>query len=127
MSMLDAGSAWLSGQLQQYAANPATYRRGGATGTSCPILATSAKTPTEATSEEGVTVVGMVRDFIVPAASIVLSGIQTKPESGDEIVVTGTGSVYQVMPIAPGGREWEWSDAGDETTYRIHTKQVFAE
>lgn len=120
--MLQAGSAWLSGQMQVHAAQAVTYRRGDAT---VGLDATIGRTEFEVFDNDLASIVKVEsRDFIVAAADLVLEDAAQVPKKGDQIVEVGADGktrTYEVMSPAPRTAHWRWSDPYHERM-RIHTK-----
>ena len=86
--LLQIGSDWLSDKLQQHASQAVTYQRGADT---VPLNATIGRTQFELTGEEGIVERIESRDFLIPAADLVLAGETTLPERGDLIIETDAG------------------------------------
>lgn len=65
------------------------------------------------------------RDFLIVAASIVLSGAVTLPASGDVIeeIAPDVTYRYEVRPPAEGIKPYRFCDTA-RTLLRVHTKQV---
>lgn len=95
-----------------------TYARGSATVT---LAATVGKTGQnqDIAPEGGVVIRTGVRDYIISAASLILSGSLTAPQRGDKI--TEGSSIYEVMPL--GEDCFRYCDSG-RTQLRIHTHQI---
>ena len=123
--MLAAGMAWLTGQLQAHAAQPITYQRGA---DSVSLCATFGRTKLMLANEFGtVRIEWTDRDFILPAAALVLAGQVVKPRR-DEVVTVDDGvelSTFQVLPYADEPH-WKWCDPYRQMI-RIHTQRVFTE
>jgi len=67
------------------------------------------------------------RDYLVPAAELVLEGSQVLPERGDRIRETQDSKVFVYEVMAPGKEpHFRFSDAY-RRTLRIHTKHVDTE
>jgi hypothetical protein len=68
------------------------------------------------------------RDFIVPAADLVIANTQVLPQDGDVFeILSGAevGARYEAMPI-PGGQCYRTGDA-QGVLLRIHTKRIAAD
>lgn len=122
--ILERGSNWLEDQRVAHASRPVTYQRGAS---SVDVPASIGRTEFEIDNGVGILERSESRDFLVPAADLVLDGAQALPERGDRIRETiGTVTfLYEVM--APGKEPpWRYSDAY-RRTLRIHTKLVGTE
>jgi len=120
-NLLQWGSDWLQTQLFAYCSGSVVYHRDG---DSVEVTATIGRTEFEIETEFGVHEKIESRDFLVPAAELVLAGVWTLPKRGDRIHETmgTTLFVYEVM--APGKEpHFRYSDAFRKTL-RIHTRQV---
>jgi hypothetical protein len=105
-------------------ARPVTYCRGEQ---SVEVQATLGRTVFEIADAYGVVEQSESRDFLIPAADLVLGGAVTLPERGDRVRETQDGKtlVYEVM--APGKEpHYRFSDVY-RRTLRIHTRQVAVE
>lgn len=123
VNLLQTGSDWLQAQLQQHASQPITYRRGNNT---VAVTAVIGRTEFELDNEFGVLKKIESRDFLIPAADLVLNGTPVLPERGDEIEEAQGSATYTYEVMAPGNEPaWRWSDAF-RNTLRIHTKQTDA-
>lgn len=124
VDLLQTGSDWLADQLKTHASRVVVYRRGVDEVT---VQATIGRTLFEVDNGFGIVERTESRDFLVPAADLVLAGSPALPERGDRIRETqGTTTfVYEVM--APGKEpHWRYSDPY-RRTLRIHTKHVATE
>jgi len=119
VDILERGSNWLEDQRVAHASRPVIYHRGES---NVEVPASIGRTVFEIDDGLGILERTESRDFLVPAASLVLNDTQALPERGDRIRET-IGSVtftYEVM--APGKEPpWRYSDAY-RRTLRIHTK-----
>lgn len=125
VDMLTAGVSWLSGQLQGNVAVQITYTRKG--------LAPLTLTATPGTSllkvtdpSVGARVVRTDRDYIFPAASLVLGGNKVRPAKGDTITETlasGNTETYTVLPYSDQEPVFRYSDH-EETIIRVRTKRT---
>lgn len=119
--LLQQGSDWLADQLKAHAGRTVTYRRGA---DAVAVTATIGRTEFEVDDEFGVLRKFESRDFLIPAAELVLNGQTVLPERGDEIDETqeSVAYTYEVMP--PGkAPAFRYSDPY-RRTLRIHTKQT---
>ncbi len=118
--LLHSGLAWLSGQLQAHASQPVTYRRGAQ---QVVVKATLGRRDFESDSTEGRLYI-RANDFLIRAADLVLNGLATLPERGDQIDVDFGGQVATFEVLAQDGiPPWEYSDPFQHVM-RIHTKKV---
>jgi hypothetical protein len=120
--LLQFGSDWLAAKLKAHASRPVVYRRGAA---EVAVQATIGRTLLKLDDGYGgVRMEWTDRDFLIPAADLVLGAVVVLPERGDVIreTVGAATFVYEVM--APGKEPaWRWSDVYRKVL-RIHTKQV---
>ncbi len=87
------------------------------------ILATIGNTPTqEVISDDGATVRGVNRDYLIAVSDLTHGGIPVIPLDGHTIT-EADGTVFEVRPLG-GERCWRWVDAATRQHYRIHTQQV---
>jgi hypothetical protein len=122
--LLEQASAWLDRMRTRHMARPVTYCRGEQ---SVEVQATLGRTVFEIADAYGVVEQSESRDFLIPAADLVLGGAVTLPERGDRVRETQDGKtlVYEVM--APGKEpHYRFSDVY-RRTLRIHTRQVAVE
>ena len=122
--MLRDGQSWLAAKLTSHAAHEVVYRRDSLQAT---VLATIGKTDAEQESADGLVTRTEVRDYLINTASLVLGGVQTLPQRGDEILETDEGQVF-VYEVLPRGsdRAWRYSDPF-RLKLRIHTKLIATE
>mgnify|MGYP000511424066 CR=1 FL=1 len=65
--------------------------------------------------------------YLIAAADLVLSGVQTLPQRGDRVVETAGDQQLTHEVIAPGQEPcWRYSDPY-RTTLRIHSKLIATE
>jgi hypothetical protein len=122
--LLEWASAWLDGMRAKHMARPVTYCRGEE---SVEVQAAIGRTVFEIADAYGVVEQSESRDFLIPAADLVLGDAVTVPERGDRVRETQDGKtlVYEVM--APGKEpHYRFSDVY-RRTLRIHTRQVAVE
>ena len=122
--LLEQSSAWLDGQNVKHRSRLVTYQRVDDT---VEVHATIGKTVFEV--DDAFEVIERVesRDFLLPAAELVLDGKQVLPERGDRIRETQDDKVYVYEVLAPGrAPHWKFSD-DYRRTLRIHTKHVATE
>lgn len=120
--LLATGAAWLVVQLQASASVPIVYQRGNRKIAVC--ATPGRKLYKLEDGDGGVRYEWTDRDFILPAASLVIGGVTVLPARGDVIKVVEAGQtrVYQVL--APGGEpEFNWCDPF-RTMLRVHAKFV---
>lgn len=122
MDLLKTGSAWLTGQLKASAARSVTYKRGDE---SVSLLVMVGRTDFEVFDNETAMLTRVEsRDFLFPAADLVIDDAQVLPERGDLIVEVGDDGksrTYEVMAPAPRTAHYRWSDPYHERL-RVHSK-----
>lgn len=114
---LAEGVAWLASQRAAHLSCAVSYGRGGEW---IALDATIGRTTFEALQEDGSTLTFEARDFLFPAAQLVLANGPTTPRPGDKI--RQGGQLYEVLRPAEGPA-WRYSDPY-RTTIRVHTKHV---
>jgi hypothetical protein len=123
--ILQSGIAWLTGQLQAHASQPVVYSRGALRVALC---ATFGRTKLMLSNEFGATRIEWTdRDFIVPAAALVLGGVVVKPKR-DDVITTDDGierTTFSVLPYADEPH-WKWCDPFRQMI-RIHTQRISTE
>jgi len=119
--MLEQAAGWLDGQRMAHLSRPVQYCRGG---DSVQVAATVGKTVFEIDDGYGAVERFESRDFLIPAAGLVLGGAETLPQPGDRIKET-TGTKVMVYEVMAPGKEpcWRWSDPY-RRTLRVHAKQI---
>jgi hypothetical protein len=121
-NMLTSAVDWLNSQLQDYASQTVTYRR-PATGQSVSLSATYGRQLLSVTDRAGhVKVERADRDFIFPAASLILGGLVVTPQKGDTVTLAN-GDVFEVTPMGLNEPEWKYSDPF-QTMIRVHCKAI---
>jgi len=123
--LLQVGQAWLTDQLNTHVAKEVAYRRGV---DETVVRATIGRTLLKLDDGYGgVRMVWTDRDYLIPAADLMLGGNPALPQRGD-VVREGAGSqthVYEVL--APGDEPpWRWADPHRQML-RIHTKLIATE
>ena len=109
--------SWLEAQRKKHLSVPVTYRRGK---NSVELPATIGKTVFKIQDEYGRIVHYESRDYLLSSSDLVLKGVVTTPQKGDEIIENDF--IYEVM--APANEsEWRYSDTY-RNTLRIHTKNT---
>lgn len=122
--ILETASNWLETQRIKYRTRTVTYVRGG---DQVELAATIGRTQFEVDDGYGVIERIESRDYLVTAVEVVLAGIPTLPERGDQIRETQDGTVFIYEVLAPGKEpHWRYSDPYRHTL-RIHTKQIATE
>lgn len=125
MSLLAKGQALLTRLLQRDAtpAGAVTYRRGSEsvvlTGKAWVGRTVFSRVPRDG----GAAVVFGDRDYLIPAADLVVEGKRFEPERGHQVVevIDGTERTFEL--ISPAGEPaWRWADPG-RTFYRVHTQE----
>ena len=116
--LLDKGSAWLESQRKQHMTRDVTYARGIITAV---VKATIGRTEYETDDGQVVRTEFTDRDFLISVADLILNGVATLPEEGDQIRETqGTSLlIFEVMG-------WRYSDPY-RRTFRLETKHVGTE
>lgn len=123
MSLLSRGQRWLNNTLQGAGGVSVTYTRGVQSVTLTAWVGRTAFAQLPGTGT-GAAVIWGDRDYLVPAADLLLGGQVVTPQRGDRIteVIDGASLTFEVM--APGAEPaWRYSDAGRQTL-RVHTKKV---
>jgi hypothetical protein len=123
--LLQTGSDWLADQLKTHASRQVVYRRGAF---EVAVLATVGRTLLKLDDGYGgVRMEWTDRDFLIHAADLVLGGVPTLPQRGDQIRETQGAKTFIYEVMAPGQEPaWRWSDVYRKVL-RIHTKQVGTE
>jgi hypothetical protein len=122
--LLEWASAWLDGMRAKHMARPVTYYRGEQ---SVEVAATVGRTVFEIADAYGVVEQSESRDFLIPAADLVLGEAVTLPERGDRIRETQDGKTFVYEVMAPGKEpHYRFSDVY-RRTLRVHTRQVAVE
>ena len=123
--VLQSAVGWLAGTLASQVSRSIVYIRGGERLT---LSATIGETSYEVDSGAGQGLVEFTsRDFIIPAASLILGGSVAEPLPGDRIEHTADGQTqyYEVASPVGGGRVFRYSDPY-RLLLRIHTKRIAA-
>ena len=125
LDLLHFGSDWLADKLKEHASRPVVYRRGTSEVT---VAATLGRTLLKLDDGfGGVRLEWTDRDFLIPAADLVLDGQAVLPERGDQVREVQAGKTFVFEVMAPGSEPpWRWSDAFRKLL-RIHAKQVGVE
>lgn len=125
--LLQRGSDWLEDQRTQHASREVVYQRGNS---SVELPATIGRTVFEQADDHGMIQKLESRDYLVLRTDLVLSGVQTLPQSGDRVRDPDGGDatqVYEVMSPSGGSEPpFRYSDPYRKTL-RIHTKHVATE
>ena len=122
--LLENASAWLDAQRLKFMSHTVTYQRGEV---SVDVRAMLGKTVFEINDGYGLIEKVESRDYLVPAADLVLDGETTLPARGDRIRETDRGKVFVYEVMAPGKEpHFRFSDPY-RRTLRIHTKLVATE
>ena len=123
--MLKDGSDWLEEKRTEHASRAVTYHRGLF---EVEVQATIGKTVFEIDDGTGILEKVESRDYLVPAAELVLGGSQVLPERGDRIRVTDGQTVHVYEVMSPGGEMSHYEPSGPyRKAWRIHTKHVDTE
>jgi hypothetical protein len=122
--LLEGASAWLDAQRLKFMSRTVGYHRGK---DSVDVRAAIGKSVFAV--ESGYAVLERIesRDYLVPAADLVLNGETTLPLRGDRIKETDGEKVFVYEVMAPGKEpHFTFSDPYRKTL-RIHTKHVATE
>ena len=132
-NLLEIGSAWLGEKMQAHAASTVSYYRGAQ---SVSVSATVGRPAFEVDGGDGGKLSYEVRDYLIPAADLILGGTVTEPKVGDQVrhTIGETTFVYEVlepMTLSSGGvgqlePHFRYSDEFRKLL-RIHTKLVSEE
>jgi hypothetical protein len=119
--LLKVASAWLDAQRLKFMSRVVGYHRGE---DSVDVRATIGKSVFEVDSGYAVLERIESRDYLVPAADLVLDGETTLPLRGDRIKETDGSKVFVYEVMAPGSEpHFQFSDPYRKTL-RIHTKFI---
>lgn len=121
---LERGSQRLAERLESRGSTAITYRRGSA---SVSLQATLGRQLLSVIDREGNTKVQRAdRDFILPAADLILGGLVTTPKAGDLIDLETAAGVerYEVSPVGSEAA-WRYSDPHG-VLIRTHCKHIGA-
>ena len=122
--LLEGASAWLDAQRLKFMSRTVSYCRGK---DSVDVRATVGKTVFEVDSGYAVLERIESRDYLVPAADLVLDGEVTLPARGDRIKEADGEKVFVYEVMAPGSEpHFQFSDPYRKTL-RIHTKFIGTE
>ena len=122
--LLEGASAWLDAQRVKFMSRVVSYTRGK---DAVDVRATIGKSVFEVDSGYAVLERIESRDYLVPAADLVLAGQATLPLKGDRIKETQDGKVFVYEVLAPGHEpHFTFSDPYRKTL-RIHTKFIGTE
>lgn len=109
---------FLAAQHEAARGRPVTYTRGA---NSVPLTVTLGRTGAEVRDADGRQRTEWAdRDYLFRAASLILGGVLTVPQKGDQIT-DGT-EVYEVQPAA-GEKQQRKSDLAG-VRLRVHTKRI---
>ena len=119
---MSRGQAWLNSKLQTAAGVSTVYARGAYTLNLTPWVG---RTVFASNLEGNARIEFGERDYLIPAANLILNGATTEPAIGDRITETvgGESKVFEIMRPSNGEPAWRWSDSS-QTRYRIHVKRV---
>jgi hypothetical protein len=122
--LLEGASAWLDAQRLKFMSRTVSYCRGK---DSVDVRATIGKTVFEVDSGYAVLERVESRDYLVPAADLVLDGEVTLPARGDRIKETDGDKVFVYEVMAPGSEPHFIFSDPYRKTLRIHTKFIGTE
>lgn len=122
-NILKRGQNWLTEQLQEFVAESVVYWRGVE---SVAITATVGRSLLRLSGDGGM--MWTERDYIFPAADLVLGGGSILPEIGDLIRHTLSNGVVEVYEVlSPGGEpHFRFSD-NLHSQIRVHCKKIAEE
>ena len=124
MDMLEGASAWLDAQRLKFMSRVVGYHRGD---DFAQVHAAIGRSVFEVDSGFAVLERVESRDYLVPAAELVLNGETTLPARGDRIKETDGAVVFVYEVMAPGNEpHFVFSDPY-RRTLRIHTKFIGTE
>lgn len=109
----------MANMLKADTSEPIVYRRGAKTVT---IDMVHPQNSDQVIDEQGFVVTVRSRDFIFLTADLILTGIEEKPQRGDQI--EWDGGTYEVLPVS-GGNLWEWT-GNHHIQIKVHTQEVKA-
>src|ERR1041384_4981025 len=119
--LLGRGGAFLADQRTRHMSRTVTYQRGS---DSVSVMATVGKTEGTVAREHGVAESYQVRDYLILAKDLILSGLPILPQAGDKIfeadIDAGFTYTFQVCP-PPGSEPCYRESGGYHLTLRIHT------
>ncbi|MCR4411347.1 MAG: hypothetical protein NUV77_02850 [Thermoguttaceae bacterium] len=123
--LLETGQQWLADQLKTHASRSVIYVRGGE---QVAVRATIGRTLLKLDDGYGgVRMEWTDRDFLIPAADLMLAGSPATPQRGDRIRETSGSQTFVFEVMAPGKEPpWRWSDPFRKML-RIHTKHTATE
>lgn len=119
--MLKDATDWLSDVLGESASRTITYTRSGVSVTI--TTAQVGRTLFRLNDTNGVRIQHGDRDYIIPAADLVLSGSVVVPKVGDRIADSVDGKTYEVRAPQQDEPAYRPSDPTG-TDWRIHTVKV---
>lgn len=124
-NVLSNGLKWLQEQLREHAQYSLEYRRGSE---EVILQASLGRTLWRLSDGHGGTRIEWTeRDVVVAAADLVLAGVRTLPQRGDQVRETRGAEVYVYEVLAPGSEPvWRWADPY-RMLLRIHTVYVATE
>jgi hypothetical protein len=115
--LLQAGAAWLSGQLQAAAGRPVVYRRNGI---DVEVTCTIGRSQFESQNQSGVIENWESRDYLLPAGDLPFG----EPRRGDVLVEEIAGELLEFEVAAPRGVPvFHFGDAF-RSIVRIHTTAI---
>lgn len=121
LNMLQKGVAWMASQAKTAAGYNITYTRGT---DSVTLRAWHGSTEHEREDQHGFIITAEVRDFMLQASDLVLSGSQIRPIVGDLIteVVGDETRTYEVFNLDGSTAAFKLDE--QDTVMRIHTRQI---
>ncbi len=116
-TLLERGMTMVARVLPEAAGGDIVYERGA---NSVTITATFGRSEFVEETTDGTRISHTDRDFVFPAASLVLGGLAVTPQKGDRITVGG--EVFQVLPM-DGKQCYRQSDP-QGTMIRVFAKRI---
>ncbi len=123
-NMMKAGAQLRNRAFKTNMSVAITYTRGA---NSVSLSATPGQTVFEVTEPDGAMVERQTRDFIFPAADLVIAGSVVLPEVGDVITETDGSTTYVHEVRAPASERCYKFGDDCRVTLRVHTQQTSTE
>lgn len=121
-NLLNSGVAWLVERLRQHASQAVTYVRGSEQVSLDVTVLSIAREAIDPISGAITIVTG--RDYLFPAASLILGGSLTRPQPGDRIYeADGATIATHEVAMLPGEDCWKWNDPY-RVTMRVHANLI---
>ncbi len=117
--LLARGAQVLTAKQKAGSSRTVVYSHGGLNVT---VQATIGQTPFQIDDGQGGVITFQTRDFLIPAADLVLGGLAVEPARGDTIAETDTGRVYTYEVLLAGTEPVAGYSGPCRDRWRIHTK-----